>query len=329
MAFRKRTNAYWDKRAEEQLTYVEQEALPHIKDIDRAYRDARKYTLDEVKKLYLAYYAKEGWDTDALRAIAPRGDIRRFQEAVRAAGLIDELPTGYGFRLNRLELLEANLWLEAGRAAKTHTQIQTAAHLQTVDTAYDYALYNLAKGTGVAPAFSQINTRSVERILNSKFYGKNYSERVWNNRSKLVKGLKRELATSVASGQSYSKTARAIRNRYDVTRYEAQRLVQTETNHFNTMGSIESYKAIDLEEFVFVATLDGRTSKICQEHDGKRYPLTSTGNKPPLHPSCRSCVRAYLGKEYEPDERIMRDPKTGKNRYISNISYDQWKELQL
>lgn len=327
MAFRKRTNAYWDKRAEEQLSYVEVESLPYLKAIDSAYLDARKYTLAQVKSLYLAYYKKQGWDTAKLREIAPNGDINRFRASVRAVGLEDDLPLNYKARLTRLQMVEANLWLESQKAVQSHAIMQTAAHTKTIDTAYNYAAYNLAKGTGVAPAFARINTRTVNKILKTKFLGKNYSDRIWNNGNKLARTLRNELASAVASGQSYSKTAKALKDRYNVTRYEATRLVTTETNHFNTLGSVENYESVGLDEFVFVATLDGRTSNICQEHDGKRYSLKNLDVQPPLHPNCRSCIRAYLGKEYEPDTRIMRDPITGKNRYISNMSYEQWRKL--
>lgn len=329
MAFRKRTNAYWDKRAAEQLTFVEQQALPHIRAIDGVYLDARRYTLEEVKKLYLAYYAKNGWDTAALRAIAPRGDIRRFQEAVRAAGLHDRLPDGYGFRLTRLQLVEANLWLESQKAAQAHGVIQSVAHRQTIDTAYHYAMYNLSKGTGVAPVFAQLNDKAINRILNTKFHGKNYSTRIWKNADRLALNLKKDLAVAVATGQSNSKTARLLRDRYNVTRYQASRLVRTETNHFNTQASTESYQSAGLDQFIYVATLDTRTSSICQDLDGKRFDLDDEDSKPPQHPNCRSTMIAYLGDEYLPDERIMRDPVTGENRIISNMSYEQWRQLYL
>lgn len=275
MDFRKRTNAYWEKRAEEQLTLVEKLSLKHLKDIDRVYLDARKYTLDEVKKLYLAYYTKTGLDTQALASIAPRGDIRRFIESVARAGLITELPDGYGLRLTRLQLLEANIWLEASKAAQAHQGIQTLAHRETISTAYNYAMYNLAQGTGVAPAFAQLNTRVIDKILATKFYGKNYSERIWTNRAKLIDGIKRELATAVTTGQSNAKTARMIRDKYNVTRYEASRLVRTETNHFNTLGSTESYMSAGLEEFVYSATLDTKTSMQCFIGTDKISTITS------------------------------------------------------
>lgn len=324
---RKRTNTYWDKRSEEQLTYIEQLALPHLKAIDSIYLAARKANLEAVKSLFVAYYTKQGFDTQALKQIAPAGDIRRFREAVAAAGLSPELPDGYKFRLNRLELIEAQLWLEAKKAAKAHGIIQTVAHRETIENAYYYAMYNLSKGTGIAPVFAQLNNRTIDAILKTDFHGKNYSERVWKNADRLASGLRKELATAVATGQSPTKTIKQIKDRYNVTRFEASRLVRTETNHFNSLASSASYKSAGLDEYIYVATLDGRTSEICQGLDGRRFELGDTSHMPPQHPNCRSTTRAYLGKEYEPDMRIMRDPETGKNRYISNMSYPQWKSL--
>jgi len=101
MTPRKRTNAYWDKRSQEQLTLVEQQALPHLKEIDMVFRNSQKQTLKDVKNLYEVYYRKQGFDTTALKAIAPNGDIRRFKESVKALGLSSRLPAGYGYRLTR------------------------------------------------------------------------------------------------------------------------------------------------------------------------------------------------------------------------------------
>lgn len=326
MAFRKRTNAYWEKRAQEQLTYVELQTLPHLIAIDDLFRAALKNNLQAVKALYVTYYQKQGFDITKLSQIAPNGDIRRFQDAVRAAGLSDRLPDGYGFRLTRLELLEAQMWLEVHKAAAMQQRIQTLAHAQTVDTAYYHSIYNLSKGTGVAPVFSKLDSRTINEILKSQFFGKNYSDRIWNNSAKLASELKTILGSSIATGQSQSKTARDIKDRYGVKRNEAARLVRTETNHFNTEATMQSYKGIGIDEWVYIATLDSRTDDFCAEHDGQRFPLNQ-GPLPPLHPDCRCTERAYLGKEYEPDERIMRDPNTGKNRYISNMSFDQWRGL--
>ena len=326
MSFRKRSDEYWENRAQEQLTFIEQQSIGYLRAIDRVYVEARRANLEAVKSLYLNYYTKQGWDTAALRQIAPKGDIKRYIEDVRAAGLADRLPDGYGFRLNRLELLEAQMWLESNKAGTAQLALQTSAHTETVKASYEYSLYNLSKGTGVVPAFSQLNTQTIDTILNTDFYGKNYSQRIWNNTNALSKDLKNTLAKSIATGQSYTKTSKDIKERYDVTRYQANRLVQTETARFNTLATDESYNNIGIEEWVYIATLDGRTDDDCGRHDGKRFPMDG-GPFIPLHPGCRCCKRAFLAKEFEPDERVMRDPVTGKNRNISNMSFDQWQGL--
>jgi len=326
MAFRKRTNAYWEKRAQEQLTYVEQQSLAHLKAIDRVFRDAQKYTLQEVQKLYATYYQEQGFDTTALRQMAPNGDIRRFKQAVAVSGLASELPDGYGFRLSRLELLEAQMWLKIHEAGLQQQLIQGTAHTATIETSYYYSLYNLSKGTGIAPAFSRLDQPTIDKILSAKFYGSNYSDRIWKNTGKLAGDIKVILASATTTGQSHTKTTKLIKDRYNVKRWEAARLVRTETAHFNTTATTESYRNIGIDEWVFVATLDSHTDDICAGYDGQRFPV-GDGPLPPIHPDCRCCQRAYLGQEYEPDERIMRDPITGKNRYIGNISYGQWREL--
>ena len=329
MAFNRRSNEYWERRAAEQLSLIEKQSLKHINEIDRVYLDARRRTVEDTKKLYEAYYTKQGWDTTKLKQIAPRGDIRRFRESVEAAGLASRLPDRYGFRMSRLELLEAQMWLEARKAALAHQGIQRAAHRETINTAYNYALYNLSKGTGQVPAFAQIDSKKVTAILDTKFHGKNYSQRVWGNSTKLAREIRHELGFAANTGQSYTRTSKKLKDRYNVTRMEAQRLVRTETNHFNTLATTESYKEIGLDQFVYVATLDTRTSEICQRLDQRRFSLDDTENMPPQHPNCRSTQRAWLGAGYEPDQRIMRDPETGENRHIENMSYEQWKELVL
>lgn len=326
MAFRKRTNAYWEKRAQEQLALIEQQSLPYLREIDKAYLTARRKNLEGLKKLYATYYAKDGFDTQAIMQLAPNGDIRRFKEEVARLGLSTRLPDGWGFRVSRLELLDAQMWLEVHKAGLTQLSLQTTAHQLAIETAYYHSLYTLSKGTGIVPVFSQLDTRTVNQILTSKFYGKNYSDRVWANTGKLASELKNTLASSVASGQSYTKTAKEIKERYGVSRYQATRLVQTETARFNTLGTDESYRDVGIEEWVYIATLDSSTSDTCADYDNDRFPMNG-GPSIPIHPGCRCTKRAYLGKEYEPDERIMRNPKTGKNRYVSNISYDQWRSL--
>lgn len=326
---RKRTNAYWQRRAEQRLTESERTSESYARQVRKVYQEAQRQTVLEVRKMYEAYYKKdEGFDMQALRSIAPSGDIKRFQAQMREAGLSTYLPDNYKGRMTRLELLNAQMWAQAKMAATKHNTIETVAHRKVYENAYYKTAYDISKGIGGTPSsFSALDTRTVDRVLNAKFQGKNFSERIWGNTDILAKQLKEKLAVAIATGQSLDKTSRDIRERFGVSKYYADRLIRTESNYFHNMATLDSYRSMGIEEFQFVATLDRRTSEVCQHADGKVFKVKDAIvgiNVPPLHPNCRSTIVPYL-KNYQPKTRVYRDPETGRNKYIYNISYADWK----
>ena len=79
--------------------------------------------------------------------------------------------------------------------------------------------------------------------------------------------------------------------------------------------------------YVFVATLDNRTSQICQELDGKKFKLSEAEegvNYPPMHPYCRSTVRAYISDDVEKSLKRRARDENGKNTVVDNMSYSEW-----
>lgn len=78
-----------------------------------------------------------------------------------------------------------------------------------------------------------------------------------------------------------------------------------------------SYEEADIEKYIFVAVLDKRITRICQEHDNQVYDrdkATPGVNYPPLHPWCRSTTVGYdEDADYSKLKRRARNPKTGKS----------------
>ena len=87
-----------------------------------------------------------------------------------------------------------------------------------------------------------------------------------------------------------------------------------------------------MKYYRFIATLDKRTSTLCQSHDGDVFPVEEAmpgKNMPPLHPHCRSVISGCLRGEYKPQSgtRIARD-ENGKNVFVpSYMKYDDWKDV--
>jgi NAD+--asparagine ADP-ribosyltransferase len=94
---------------------------------------------------------------------------------------------------------------------------------------------------------------------------------------------------------------------------------------------MESYKEAEIDQYIFVATLDLRTSKICRKYDGKVFKVKDAvpgKNMPALHPYCRSTTRAYFGPDIlKGIQRRARDPVTGKTYLVpADMTYEQWYE---
>lgn len=105
-------------------------------------------------------------------------------------------------------------------------------------------------------------------------------------------------------------------------------MVMEETGTQNR-HQMESYKECGIEKYRFVATLDLRTSAVCQSLDGKLFLVSDQQpgkNCPPMHPWCRSTTICDINdEELSQMKRRARNPVTGKNEEVpANMTYEQW-----
>lgn len=115
----------------------------------------------------------------------------------------------------------------------------------------------------------------------------------------------------------------------NVDKSKARVLLQTESARVRSMAEIESYKQMEVSKYQIIATLDDRTSDICQSMDmkvfyTKDYEVGVTA--PPFHPNCRSTKAPYYeDSPVAEDVRIARG-ESNKNVYVSSdMSYKMYK----
>ena len=134
---------------------------------------------------------------------------------------------------------------------------------------------------------------------------------------------------SLMTGRDTRETAQAIAERFNVGQNDARRLVRTESAFFHNQMELLSYEEADIEKYIFVAVLDKRTSRICQEHDNQVYDrdkATPGVNCPPMHPWCRSTTVGYdEDADYSKLKRRARNPVTGKTELVpADMTYKEW-----
>ena len=319
---------YWDKRAIKRLTDAEKQSEAYIKRIQKMYDQANRNIQRDIENIYANYSKATGLDVQSLKTLLTKTQTQKLWDELRAKGLDQYVKGNYKARITRLEKLQAQIYAKAKELYPQEQKAHTDCYKGVINDSYYKAIYDTQMGTGLDFAFSNIDDNMVTGLLNERWSGKNYSQRIWGNTDILAESLSEVIGGAMLSGQSIQKTSRQIRERFDVGKYYAERLVRTEVNHFNNEADAMAYEEMDVEKYVFLATLDTRTSTICQDLDNEVFELKKRQvgeNYPPMHPNCRSKTRAYMGAEIEATlKRRARNPITNKTELIDNMSYKEW-----
>lgn len=323
-----KTSNYWDKRALMRLSEAEKNSDVYIDRVKKIYERAFKDINKQITDVYVNYSKETGLDIQKLRTLLTRSETKKTWDSMKRKGLDKYIKENYRSRISRLEQLQAQIYAKAKEIYPQEELENKMCYKGVINQSYYKTMYDTQMGTGYNFNFSTIDNNMIDALLRDPWSGKNYSERIWGNTDILANNLSEILGGAMLSGQSMGLTIKQIQSRFETSKYYAERLIRTETNHFNNEVEALAYEEIGLDKYVFVATLDSRTSEICQLMDNKVFEFSKREegvNYPPLHPNCRSKTRAYLGKEEEKTlQRRARNPITGQTEIISNMSYKEW-----
>lgn len=196
----------------------------------------------------------------------------------------------------------------------------------TYESVYYQTGYNVAMGTGVGINFTKINEEFVKKAITYPWSGQMFSERIWGNRTVLVKNMRETITNGLIRGTSNQKMSRELAKKMDASYKNALRLIRTETNAIVSEATAEGYVKNGIEQYMFLGTLDNKISQICASLDGKVFDLKEKQlgvNCPSLHPHCRSTIAPFFGKN--PSFRRARNAD-GKNEVIPFMTFDEWKK---
>ena len=137
-------------------------------------------------------------------------------------------------------------------------------------------------------AHTVINHRAVEEVIRYPFSGAMFSDRIWRNKNQLLNWINDDLTKGIIRGDSVQKMGKALKERCGTTKYQAERLVRTESCHAYTQGTLDGYKDSKVVDAVEVLTAgDERMCGVCSDNGGEVVALNETipgDNIPPFHP---------------------------------------------
>ena len=336
---------YWTQRAEQRLINAENLTSDMLKDLRTTYEATIKSLEKEINAFYGKYATETGLDlTEVRKRLNPKElkdfktQLKKYYDEVKRLGGYSPDIKAYLRELSakayisRLEELQAQMRWQVENLYRTQQLKIFNTLKQGYEDTYLRATFDMQQGIGFAYSFATLDDNKVRVAVTQKWQGSNFSDRIWADKARLIDTLNTAIPQGVALGQNPRKVAQTIAKSMNTRYSNAERLARTEMNHICNESARIAYNEVPevLQEYKIVATLDNRTSDICQNQDGHVYKMSEWEEgitAPPFHPSCRSCTIPYFSDvDYSTMTRIATDYETGKSYYIpANTDYKTWK----
>ncbi|WP_373599434.1 minor capsid protein [Paraclostridium bifermentans] len=349
---------YWEDREKERLDLIDISVDERIKDIEDIMNNTVKKLENEILKLYEKYANDNELSYQEALLYLNDNERKEFQKDLKyyiETSKNREKSTLYRSelqalstraRVKRLEVLKANIKIQSTELERLLMDEVPSTFNSIYQDSYFYNLYSQCLYTdNLGLRFDIPSPNIIKELLNNPWSGKNYSDKVWNITSNFNYKLDSVITSGLIRGEHPNIIAKNLKeatlgkrdkdgNLRGGKLYDCKRLVRTEAAFIAEQATKKSYDANNIKEYEYLATLDLRTSAICQSLDGKVFKVKDavTGlNYPPMHCFCRSTtvpVIKWGGENDNSYERISRDPITGRNSYIDDIDYSDWKDKQ-
>ena len=309
---------YWADRSESTLIRAEQLGLEVEKRIKKQYQKSITRIEKESAETYGKYLGEEISYSEIQKKLT-REELKQFRDSVNEyyelakrddtkelIETIKELSTKT--KITRLEALKDNIDIEI-KALRANSNNELTNVLYNVgENVYKDVSKDLVENE-IIDSFSKVSSAGVKKLVESS-----YSSKYIMNTDLINDKLSRILPKAFITGEGVKALTKEVVRELDIDYRKSQRIVRTEINRAANSVTLDRLKQNGVEKFIFIATLDNRTSDICREFNGKIFNVADGiqgVNIPALHPNCRSTVAAYFEpKDYtviiEDEEELKR-----------------------
>lgn len=331
---------YWKKRKAQQMYEYMRTAEETAEELEEVYRKAAHHIQKEAKKVFEKYQTRYDLTRKEaeilLKQMKSPEDIRELKRLLKLEPKNEELlkeleSQSYGFRLNNLSNLYGQLDAIVLPMIAAERQKTMRLYEKLAEEAYYQSVFDIQQYAGYGFDFKALDAKNIKKVLSTRWLGKNFSQRIWDNTHDLAAAVKKELLINLLTGRPLKKAQDAIMEKFEAGAGVARRLVRTESCYICNQMHLQGYEACGVKKYIYLAILDLKTSLTCRNLDKKRFPVAEAQvgkNFPPMHPWCRSTTLADM-----PDALLKKlkqstiDPQTGQRITVpGDMTYHQWYE---
>ena len=335
-----RHSDYWRERFEKLEKAQNANGIQYVKRVQKEYDKAIKSLDKDISYWYTRFAKENGVSYAEAKRLLSTQELKAFRMDVK-----EYISKGESLDPKwRAELEQASVKVHVSRLEALKLQVQQAAESvsgefaesfdefarKTYADQYYKTAYEIQKGLKVGWDVMRLDKNKIDKVIRKPWVsdGRNFSERVWANRSKLVNELHTTLTQGIIRGDSPQKTIAALSKRMDVSKVAAGRLIMTEHAFFSSAANRDVLKELEVEKYEILATLDSRTSQTCRDMDGKvfnrsEYEVGITA--PPFHVWCRTTTVPY----FDDGEEGFRAARNKDGEYYlvpEKMTYREWEK---
>lgn len=317
------SSQYWRDRERDWKNRKKKTEKEQEEEIQEIYQNMLNSITKEIESFFSRYAAKEGISMAEAKKRVKQIEIeeykRKAKKYVKEKDFSDKANEemrlyNLTMKVNRLELLKANIGAEL---------VNGTNDLETYygDQLNDAVMEELERNASILGPSVLNNAQSARAIIDSSFRNATYSERVWANQGVLRNNLVNIITAGIIQGKNARDLVPQLRKQFDVSRYQAERLLRTELTRVRIQVQAESYKAEDIEKYEYIACGLRDCCPACKALDGKIFKVKDMEigeNAPPMHPNCHCSTGPYMPREVF-DEWLDSYNEHG-------LSFEEWKE---
>ena len=339
-----RSSKYWQERFRQMENAQHDTSVHKVQEIQEQFDRSLAAIDGKINAWYQRLADNNGVSMQEARKMLDASELKEFRWNVEEYTKYAEENEISGAWAKQLENASARVHISRLEALKIETQQEVEKlygnctdaidhHIRDTYTSdFYHTAFEVQKGIGVGTAMNRLDPETVEKIVSKPWAvdGKNFSDRLWENKTKLINNMHNSLSRMCITGEAPDRAIAEISKQMGVSKAQAGRVVMTESAAFANKARQDCMEELDVEQFEVVETLDSHTCETCGGMDGKHFSMREFEvgvTAPPFHPNCRGCTCPYFDDEFDSvGERAARG-EDGKTYYVpADTTYEKWFE---
>lgn len=334
------SNNYWTKRFEEEEKQRNISNKAYAKEIEKQYKIAENKIKSDIEKWYIRIADNNQISLADAKKLLTKDELKEFKwtlaeytQKAKSGAWKKELENASArVHIKRLEALQLQVQNSIETLRNKENEMLEDYLIKNYEDTYYHSLYEISKGLNLKTSFATLDKNKINQVITKPWLkdGKNFSDRIWQDKEQLINTLRTKITQSFITGstldEAVEEISKFVSDKIKNKEYVARRLLETESAAYASKAQIEAFKSIDVEKYEIVATLDLHTSEICQEMDGKVFNISDQEigvTVPPFHSHCRTVIAPYFDDD-EPT-RASRD-ENGEYKEVKYMNYKEWKD---